>query len=327
MILKQDLISVIIPIYKVEKYLDECLYSIVNQTYENLEILLVDDGSPDNCGKICDEYAQKDNRIKVIHKENGGLSSARNAGLDIAKGEYISFVDSDDVIDEKFIETLYKMCINNSVDIAICDYMRFTDTIEKDKSENTINVYSSKKVQNDMYENIISEKVVVTWNKLYKKYLFEEIRFPVGKIHEDEFTTYKLLYASKSDIAVTNSKFYYYRCNPNGIMGRKYNKNRLDILEALEERTRFYKGKNEEDLYKKSLINYSEFLRSTYLMAYLYIEKDKKEILKRIIQKNNIILSEILKCKSISFKVKLKIIIFKINPNLYVIKNKSKYEE
>ena len=119
-----ELISIIIPIYNVEKYLHCCINSVIRQTYKNLEIILIDDGSPDNCGKICDEYAKKDNRIKVIHKENGGLSSARNAGLDIAKGEYISFVDSDDYVAENFIEKLYKLCKENDADIAECDFYR-----------------------------------------------------------------------------------------------------------------------------------------------------------------------------------------------------------
>ena len=118
----EQLVSIIVPIYNVEKYIKECIDSIINQTYKNLEIILVDDGSPDCCPKICDEYSKKDKRIKVIHKENGGLSSARNAGLDVAKGEYVSFIDSDDVVDEKFIETLYNLCIENNCDISECNF-------------------------------------------------------------------------------------------------------------------------------------------------------------------------------------------------------------
>ena len=120
--MSQPLVSIIVPIYKVEPYLRRCLDSIVNQSYTNLEIILVDDGSPDNCPQICDEYASKDNRIKVIHKKNGGLSDARNAGLDICKGEYISFVDSDDWVDEKYIETLLDLAIKENVDIAIGEH-------------------------------------------------------------------------------------------------------------------------------------------------------------------------------------------------------------
>ena len=113
----KDLITIVVPVYKVEQYLDKCVNSIINQTYKNLEIILVDDGSPDNCGKMCDEYAKNDNRIVVIHKENGGLSDARNAGIEIAKGKYISFIDSDDYVTEDYVEFLYALISNNNVEV------------------------------------------------------------------------------------------------------------------------------------------------------------------------------------------------------------------
>ena len=119
---EKPLISVIVPIYKVEKYLNKCVKSIINQTYKNLEIILVDDGSPDNCGKICDKLAERDDRIRIIHKKNGGLSSARNAGIEIANGEYIGFVDSDDYIDNDMFETLYNNIKDNNADLSIIGY-------------------------------------------------------------------------------------------------------------------------------------------------------------------------------------------------------------
>lgn len=324
--MKEDLVSIIIPVYKVEKYLKECLESIVNQTYENLEIILVNDGSPDSCGKICDEYARKDARVRVIHKENGGLSSARNAGLDIANGEYISFVDSDDAVNEKFIEILYKMCIENNCDIAECDFMRFKNEIVcSNMTQNQIDIFSNRKMQNKLFICGESIKTVVVWNKLYKKYLFKDVRFPVGKIHEDEATTYKILYYCKANIATSILQLYYYRESSNSIMGKKYNTKRLDILEAYEIRKDFYKEKNEVELYKKSLINYAETLRNCYLMVYLNVEDNRNNFLKNILQKNKKVTKEFLECREVDFVQKVKLLMFSIFPQLYVIKNKSKY--
>lgn len=238
---KEKLISIIIPVYKVEQYLNECIESVLNQSYKNLEIILIDDGSPDNCGKICDEYAKIDKRIKVVHKENGGLSSARNTGLDIANGEYISFIDSDDYVSKKFIKVLYDLCERNNADIAMCDYIRFTDKVEDIKTNIEIKRFTSLEMQENIYSRE-GVKNVVVWNKLYKKYIYDELRFPAGKINEDEFTTYKAFNIAPNDIVVTNEPLYYYRYNENGIMGRTFNEKRLDALEAYREKNIFIKS-------------------------------------------------------------------------------------
>lgn len=178
----QELISVIIPIYNVEKYLKKCIDSIINQTYKNLEIILVDDGSPDNCGKICDEYAKKDQRIRVIHKKNGGLSDARNAGIDIAKGKYIAFVDSDDYVEKEYIEIMYKELKKNNVKIVQCGINKISD------NEEIIDNYGYLKDELINSQRIMEEKYtkypisnVVAWNKLYDIDLFKNIRYPVRK--------------------------------------------------------------------------------------------------------------------------------------------------
>ena len=324
--MKEELVSIIIPVYKVEKYLKECLESVVNQIYKNLEIILVDDGSPDSCGKICDEYAKNDERVKVIHKENGGLSSARNKGLDVASGSYISFVDSDDVIDKRFIETLYHMCVENNCDIAECGFKRFKGDIEVENAESEeIKVISAIEMQNKLFVDGESAQTVIVCDKLYKKYLFDSIRFPIGKVHEDESATYKILYSCKTSVVATNLKLYYYRENLNSITGKKFNIKRLDILDAYEERKNFYKEKGENELYRKSLSNYAETLRNCYLMVSLNIEKDKKDILKNILMRNKQILNEILKCTKMSKIQKLKTLTFRVFPQIYVLKNKSKY--
>ena len=239
----QPLVSIIVPIYKVEPYLRRCLDSIVNQTYTNLEIILVDDGSPDNCPQICDEYAAKDKRIIVIHKENGGLSDARNAGLDICKGEYISFVDSDDWVDEKYIEVLLSLSIKENTDIVIGEYVKTNGKIPQKEENVWTKTYSSKEALIRLFsKNNIT--YTVSWGKLYKKELFNSIRFPIGKYHEDEFTTYILFYRS-TKIAYTNKVIYYYFRHSNSITGSRHP---WDVLEALEQRYLFFKDKNEKDL-------------------------------------------------------------------------------
>jgi glycosyltransferase involved in cell wall biosynthesis len=231
------LISVIIPIYNVEQYLRRCLDSIVNQTYTNLEIILVDDGSPDKSPQICDEYASRDNRIIVIHKENGGLSDARNAGLDICKGEFISFVDSDDWVSQDYINELYSSIKNSHADIAIVNHTHVTDNFKINTESNqnyTIKLFSK---QQALFKLIAKQHqpFVVSWGKLYRKELFNNIRFPVGKYHEDEFTSHFLINRA-SKIAYSSKILYFYYQRPNSIT----NQNHLtDIIEAFENRLNF----------------------------------------------------------------------------------------
>lgn len=239
----KSLVSIIIPIYKVELYLKRCLDSVLNQTYTNLEIILVDDGSPDGCPQICDEYAAKDKRIAVIHKENGGLSDARNAGLDICKGKYISFIDSDDWVDEKYIEILLNLAIKENADIAIGENIQTNGICNKPNNISKIQTYSSKEALYHLFShNHIA--FTISCGKLYRKKLFSNLQFPIGKFHEDEFTTYILFYRSKK-IVYTNSILYYYFRHSNSITGSRHP---WDILEALEQRYLFFKDKNERDL-------------------------------------------------------------------------------
>ncbi len=209
----KEKISIIVPIYNVEKYLNQCIDSIINQTYKNLEIILVDDGSPDNCPKICDDYQKKDNRIKVIHKQNGGLSDARNAGLEIATGDYIGFVDSDDYIAPDMYEKLLLLAESKDCEIAVCGFIKVTSKAMQNK-----NIALGIKVltkEQALYELMCEETFEdYAWNKLYKKELFKEtnIRYPKGMAFEDTFTTYKLFLASNR-VVVTESPLYYYRIN------------------------------------------------------------------------------------------------------------------
>lgn len=238
---EEKMISVVVPVYKTEKYLDNCIKSILAQTYSNLEIILVDDGSPDACPQICDSYTNKDPRVKVIHKENGGLSDARNAGIDAASGDYITFVDSDDYIAPQMIQTLLQYAIDKEADISVCNYYKVFENGEK--------LYQPKTVQEKVMTNLEAMEdiftasnlcEVITWNKLYAAHLFKdtEIRFPVGKIHEDNFTTYKLFYAAEKVVYVDIPLYYYVQRN-DSIMGKAFDERRLQIMEAVEQTKAF----------------------------------------------------------------------------------------
>lgn len=204
-----ELISVIVPCYGVEEYLDECINSIVNQTYKNLEIILVNDGSIDKTPQICDEWAKKDSRIKVIHKSNGGLSSARNAGLDIANGEYISFIDSDDFIDNTFIEFLYTSSIENNCDISCCGiYHYFTEKIKEIRHFKNVDLLMDRCEAIKKF-NTVGYFGVGPCNKLFRRRLFDNIRFPLGKLSEDWFIVYKLIHESNNVYYNSQPKYYY----------------------------------------------------------------------------------------------------------------------
>jgi len=233
------LISIIIPVYKVEDYIHRCVNSLLRQTYKNLEIILVEDGSPDRCGEICDEYATLDNRVKVIHKKNGGLSDARNAGIDICKGDYIAFIDSDDWINDIYIEKLYQLLKQTNSDIAVCNFIRTSiENIKVDILEEQIYEYSNIEAL-AQFEDEFYVQMVIACGKLYKSNLFKGIRFPVGKLHEDEFTTYKVIFNAKK-ITLTTMQLYYYWQRECSIMGNGFSlKGGLDAIEAIEERANF----------------------------------------------------------------------------------------
>lgn len=231
-------ISVIVPVYKVEKYLEKCLNSILNQTYKNLEIILVDDGSPDNCGVICDQYAKLDNRIIVIHKENGGLSEARNAGLNIASGDLIGFVDSDDYIEPSMFQVLYDNLVSHKADISLCG-VYLVDDDEKELGHLIVeNKTCTGKEILEKYDFFYGGYVVV-WNKLYRKEIFEDLRFKKGRIHEDEFIFHHV-FSKCSTVVSVPIPLYNYLQRPNSIMGNHSGNEQLDVMEALIERMNWY---------------------------------------------------------------------------------------
>lgn len=249
-------ISVIIPVYKVEPYLRRCVDSLLSQTYQDYELILVDDGSPDDCGRICDEYAEKYDNIHVIHKENGGLSSARNAGIDYAMehsdSEWLTFVDSDDYLHPRYLEQLYLAAVENGVEISVCAYIETDGASGADASQDCATVLFAPE---QLWVKMRGYAVVAVC-KLYKKALFESVRYPQGKLHEDEFTTYKLLFACDR-IAYFSAQLYYYFQNSSGIMRSVWTPRRLDALEAIKEQVDYFKKNKFNHAYKKGIVDYA----------------------------------------------------------------------
>lgn len=261
--MKDVLISIIVPVYKVEKYLNKCIDSILSQSFTNFELILVDDGSPDNCGKICDEYANKDNRIKVIHKENGGLSDARNAGIGLSCGEYLAFIDSDDYISTEFIKTLYDLAKNNDAEISVCDAVLVKE------EENAEYFYNEQfevfnKEQSLLNLTYYRKITVNAWNKLYKKELFDDIRYPKGKLYEDLATTYKL-FNKCNKVVYTPSKLYAYLQRDTSIMGQTGYKMKKDKVEIVDEMADFFSSNENYPKIFAGIFNY--IINDVYKMA------------------------------------------------------------
>lgn len=246
--IKDNLVSIIIPVYKVEKYIHRCVDSVINQTYQNLEIILVDDGSPDNCPSICDEYAMMDNRITAIHKANGGLSDARNYGISMASGDYIMLVDSDDYIKHNMVELMLNRIINDDSDLAMCNYI----CVDEKGNEDCFGIENSLPISDEVIDSSQAQKKLfgkLNWHyviaccKLYKKELFDNFQYPLGKLHEDLFTTH-LIFDKCKKISCINEGLYYYFQNSESIT-HVYNIRRLDAIDAYKNRYDFYMGKGD----------------------------------------------------------------------------------
>ncbi len=281
------LITIIVPIYKVENYLDKCVYSIIQQTYTNLEIILVDDGSPDNCGNICENYRKKDLRIKVIHKENGGLSDARNVGINSATGEYIAFIDSDDYIAINYIEELYKAIKKYNVQIALCSYILISESGENIRIEKVTT--EEKCINNKQLLNEVmtpyGEKYVVVWNKLYKKSLFNSLRFPKGKLYEDEYINFKLFWQCTNVVLVPSILYFYLQRN-DSIQGSKLTLEKLNMKREFHlERIAFYSKLKEKQLYMRSIQMYCNWITSCFANSYELLDKKYKIMLQKEIRK------------------------------------------
>lgn len=271
----KPLVSVIVPVYNVEKYIRGCITSILSQTYKDLQVILVDDGTPDDSGKICDEFAQKDDRVLVIHKENGGLSSARNAGLDAAKGKYIMFIDSDDYIVDNAVEILVEECEKYD-----------TDFVQFDTIHTTCPEYSPQHASENYGIEMLTDLRQMYWKmyktlgpgvsactRLHKKDLFDELRFKEGIIHEDDHFTLYALQKAKSGLYL-DAKLYYYIVHENSILTSRFSKKNLDVLYVLECRMQEFERLGFDDLAKYAKEQY--FLKLANFWCYAKQLKDKE---------------------------------------------------
>ncbi len=295
------LVSIIVPIYKVEEYLKKCLDSIIGQTYKNIEIILVDDGSPDKCGNICEEYVKKDTRIKTFHKKNGGLSDARNYGLKKATGKYILFIDSDDWIEPKMIEILVNTLEKNNADISMCGFKLIQNGTANNCNWFKQDTLLSKK---DALKMLLENKIITNhaWNKLYKKTLIEKFPFPKGKLYEDVRIMHNV-FMNCNKVAITKEYLYNYLMRNDSIAKINKISNRFEYIDAFIKRyedmkniSKEYKDicyyqicnvigivftiqtftKEDRKKYKEKLNNYFEYLKNGKKEIRKYATKKEK---------------------------------------------------
>lgn len=313
-------ISIIVPVYNLEDYLPKCIDSVLMQTFTNFELILVNDGSTDNSGEICNEYAKNDHRIKVVHKANGGVASSRNTGLEVAKGKYIGFVDNDDYINQYMFEMLYNNAIIHSADIVVCGYM----DVDEGQYENTKVLHSNYQIKhfnniealNELY-TINNVTFLVPWNKLYKKSLFEDIKYEVGILCDDETVAHKIFYESKK-ITYINVALYYYVKRMGSITNSRFNIKKFEGVYVLKERERYFRERRELDLHQKALKSYVGIFFYCYYRARAELSNIDNELkaLKRTFDKSMFYL---LRCRGISWKRKSLYMIFSISPSLYLL--------
>ena len=255
-------VSVIIPVYKVEQYLDKCVESVVNQTYKDLEIILVDDGSPDNCPKMCDDWAKKDDRIKVIHKQNGGVSSARNNALEIFKGDYVCFVDSDDTINPQYVEILLKTLNENNADVAVCTWKKVQNINQPKNKAYNLNNLNTRAFENDKIFNLLYNKniplIMALWTKIYKREIFEDIRFPNVVVAEDDAVIHEILNKCKKLVYV-DCVLYNNTQRGDSLTASNFSKKKLNALKVFKDRIDFVE-KNQPQFLGDAIHHYIRIL-------------------------------------------------------------------
>lgn len=272
------MLSVIVPVYMVENYLPQCIDSIINQTYRDIEIILVNDGSLDNCGKICDDYAKKDQRIRVFHKNNGGLSDARNYGIARANGEYLGFVDSDDWIEPNMFEILTNLAEGNKADIVSCGfYYEYSDCTKihenlEDVFDDNINV--CKALINDKIDNHV-------WNKIFRKSCFTNVAFPKGHVYEDISTMYKLILGSESFVSIKKPLYHYRMTRKSSIIQNHSMANLMDFWSAHKLRYEFFRldsrFNTDNDIMDQLLYNCAYAIGRTWGWYNVYSEEEKHQ--------------------------------------------------
>ena len=265
-------ISIIVPIYNVEAFLQRCVESVLIQTYKNWELILVDDGSPDNCPQICDDYALKDCRIKVVHKENGGQADARNYGLDVASGAYVMFLDSDDYIHPNMLSTMLKVSLQENADIVQCSFLRGSDDVFP-----IIDERCSRKLYDNHTIFYSSKQKLILWAKLYKRELWDGVRIPTGIYYEDDASTWRLYYRSQKTVLIS-IPYYYYYINPKGTMSGHRKRPSMDFIKIYQDRIAFFREEKDEDLVKVSQWRFCMPLMLVYMRGNI-TQEEKNRIL------------------------------------------------
>lgn len=267
-------ISIITPVYKAEKYLRRCVDSILKQTYTDFELILVDDGSPDQSGAICDQYAEKDDRVRVIHQNNGGAAAARNTGLDAASGEWIAFIDSDDWVHPEYLWVLYETAVKQHSDLVVCRYQTVYDdtVVENSPAEPTL----SSEDKEDFW---LGDRTgaVVPWGKLYRRVLFDGIRYPVGRTAEDEYVTYKLLFGCEH-LTVLDNILYRYYVNTGSVSRSDYLKRLPDALDAFKQHEAFFNNSPWKKVYRLEVEYYAAAWSDAIWITKKRKDKDSKQL-------------------------------------------------
>lgn len=316
--MKNKVISVIVPIYKVERYICKCVDSILQQTYTNLEIILVDDGSPDNSPQICDEYVEADSRVRVIHKKNGGLSSARNVGLDVASGEYIAFVDGDDYIHPEMLENLYYALEDTGADISACN-LQYVDGGGCPLAEYPNHIIRKEMIGADGIFGRSLEAYgyyyIVVWNKLYKKHLWDSYRFREGKVHEDEFAFHNIV-RQCGKIACIPDVGYYYVQHEGSIMAKQSADGKMDCVEAFLERLDYFVREKELQLLPK--MDAKCFYQICDIKK-LYKGKDGSIRFRELKEIYSLLHEQVLSIVADSIPFKIKRAIYELSPSSFVL--------
>lgn len=288
----EDLITVIIPVYNKEKYIERTLNSIIAQSYKNLEIIIVNDGSTDNSKEICTRFKERDNRIKLINIENHGAGYARNLGLNNANGEYISFIDADDYVDLDYYKILHNMILDTGADIAECKYLRVKVAQEliKYNKANNHNIMTNIEKLKDLYGRDDKKYVntVIMCNKLFKKELFEGIYYPEGRIIDDEFITYKLIYRSRKIVTI-DSELYFYVQSEDSVMRNDFKEKRvIDTIDVYDEVYKFSKENSIQEIMDLVLVRYLNYcIELTQKTKKSNEIKDKARVINFISEKFN----------------------------------------
>lgn len=310
-----DKLSVIVPIYNVERYLKKCIDSIINQTYKNLEIILVDDGSTDNSGNICDGYALKDRRIKVIHKENGGLSDARNKGIEISTGNYITFVDSDDWLELDMYETLVTSAVKNSVKLAIGGVKVYDESSEKFRKDYDNILITEKIISKEEFVDEIFLGIWSCWDKIYHKSIFDKVRFPIGEFNEDEAVMMDIIDQCNYVYITTKPLYVHYVRASNSITANRFSIKKVDWFYHSTYNLYFVRKKYFKSIEKAE---YRYYLSLIWCLNNMTADLDQfKDIYKRLLKILRKEIVNIIFNKYLGWKEKVRSLLMFFNYKLY----------